>query len=55
MGRLLNRAPSTVCNWCNTETFPTRFYFVMTALLLDLGYTAPRSLWKFEDTKRRVA
>jgi hypothetical protein len=55
LGRLIDRKPCTICGWRDRNTIPAKWYPVMTELLLERGFTAPRALWGFEELKRRAA
>jgi hypothetical protein len=57
LATLTGRSRTAVSNWrCQQGCFPARTYFVITSELQRRGFSAHRSLWRFEDepkTRRR--
>lgn len=55
LGRLIDCKPCTICGWRDRNSIPAKWYPVMVELLDERGFTAPRTLWGFEELKRRAA
>jgi hypothetical protein len=55
VARLTNRRTQAIWNWRSRQFIPARAFFLIETPLRRRGYTAARSLFRFEEPRRKDA